>query len=126
MGASGLMMRLVQLKKGNERRVAIVEEPRLRLLEGVRSIYELAQAAISQGSDLSGEAKSRATNEFLDYDDVYARHSEWRLCVPFDHPEESARCMVSGTGLTHLGSAQGRNVMHVAAKAGAPSAVTSE
>ena len=119
-------MGLVQLKKENERRVAIVEEPRLRLLAGVRSIYELARAASSQGSDLSGAAKSRATNEFLDYGEVYAGRSEWRLHLPFDHPVESARCMVSGTGLTHLGSAQGRNAMHVAAKAGAPSAAASE
>jgi hypothetical protein len=112
------MMRLVQLKKANERRVAIVEEPRLQLLEGVCFVYELARAASSRGSDLSGVAKSRAASEFLDYGEVHTGRSEWRLHLPFDHPEESARCMVSGTGLTHLGSAQGRNAMHVAAKAG--------
>jgi len=111
------MIRLVQLKKGEERRVAIVEEPRLRLLEDAQSIYELAHATSSRGSNLSGVAKSRATSEFLDYSEVYEGRSEWRLQVPFDHPEESARCMVSGTGLTHLGSAQGRDAMHVAAKA---------
>lgn len=120
------MMRLVQLKKGNERRVAIVEEPHLRLLDGVCFVYELAQAASSRGSDLSGVAKSQATRESLNYDEVHAGRSEWRLHLPFDHPEESARCMVSGTGLTHLGSAQGRNAMHVVAKAGAPSAAASE
>jgi hypothetical protein len=123
---AGLTMRLVQLKKGNERRVAIVEEPRLRLLEGARSIYELAHAASSRGSDLSGAAKSQATGESLNYDEVHAGRSEWRLHLPFDHPEESARCMVSGTGLTHLGSAQGRDAMHVTAKAGAASAAVSE
>jgi hypothetical protein len=67
-------------------------------------------------------AKSQATRESLNYDEVHAGRSEWRLHLPFDHPEESARCMVSGTGLTHLGSAQGRNAMHVVPKAGAPSA----
>jgi hypothetical protein len=120
------MVRLVQLKKGSDRRVAIVEEPRLRLLEGMRSVYQLAQAAIAQGSDLSGAAKSRATGEFRDYDGVYGGRSEWRLHLPFDHPEESARCVVSGTGLTHLGSAQGRNAMHVSAKAGGVAAATQE
>ena len=119
-------MRFVQLKKGNERRVAIVEEPRLRLLEGVRSIYELARAASSPGSDLSAVAKSRATNESLSYDEVHGGRSEWRLHLPFNHPEESARCMVSGTGLTHLGSAQGRDAMHVAAKAGMRTDAVSE
>jgi hypothetical protein len=33
------------------------------------------------------------------------------LLVPIDHPEP-ARCLVSGTGLTHLGSARDRNAMH--------------
>ena len=48
------MIRLVQLRKGDERRVAIVEEPQLRLLEGVSSTYELANAAIARGANLSG------------------------------------------------------------------------
>ncbi len=110
-------MRLVQLKKGNERRVAIVEEPRLRLLDGVASIYELANSAIDAGSDFSQAAASRTNSESLDYDAVYSGKSEWKLMVPFDHPEEAARCIVSGTGLTHLGSAQGRDSMHSAAAA---------
>ena len=38
------MMRLIQLKKGNVRRVALVEEPYLRLLDGCSSIYELAKS----------------------------------------------------------------------------------
>jgi hypothetical protein len=36
--------------------------------------------------------------------------SPWRLLVPIDHPEP-ARCLVSGTGLTHLGSAENREAM---------------
>ena len=31
---------------------------------------------------------------------------------PIDHPEESSRCLISGTGLTHLGSARNRQSMH--------------
>ena len=31
-----------------------------------------------------------------------------RALLPIDHPEEPARCLVSGTGLTHLGSARDR------------------
>ena len=31
---------------------------------------------------------------------------------PLDHPDEPARCLVSGTGLTHLGSAKNRQAMH--------------
>ena len=33
-------------------------------------------------------------------------------CSPIDHPAEPARCLVSGTGLTHLGSAKNRQAMH--------------
>jgi hypothetical protein len=41
------MTRLVQLERGDLRRVALVEEPHLRLLDGCSSIYELANSAIS-------------------------------------------------------------------------------
>jgi hypothetical protein len=34
------------------------------------------------------------------------------LLPAIDHPEEPARCLISGTGLTHLGSARGRQSMH--------------
>src|SRR6476646_7593498 len=113
------MMRLVQLRKGSDRRVAIVDEPRLRLLDGVTSVYELASSAIAAGGELSRAASSRASSELLDYDEVYSGQSAWKLMVPFDHPKESARCIVSGTGLTHLGSEQGRDLMHAAAAAAA-------
>jgi hypothetical protein len=50
----------------------------------------------------------------LDYDSVYEGHSPWRLLLPIDHPDDPARCLVSGTGLTHLGSAKNRQSMHTA------------
>jgi hypothetical protein len=43
---------------------------------------------------------------------VYAGRSAWRLLPPIDHPGEPARCLVSGTGLTHFGSARDRDAMH--------------
>ena len=42
------MTRLVQIKKGIVRRVALVEEPQLRVLDGCNSVYELAQSAIKE------------------------------------------------------------------------------
>ena len=57
-------------------------------------------------------AKEKATSETLDYDPIYNGQSPWKLLPPLDHPEESARCLVTGTGLTHLGSAKNRNAMH--------------
>jgi hypothetical protein len=105
-------MRLVQLKAGDVRRVAVVEEPKLRLLRDFDSIYALAQTAIVRGGKLTAVATDHLTDESLDYDQVYAGVSKWRLLPPMDHPQEAARCLVSGTGLTHLGSARDRASMH--------------
>ena len=111
------MTRLVQLKRGEVRRVALVEEPRLRLLEGCSSIYELANAAIGTGVKLSDLARQKATSDHLDYDPLYRGESEWRILPAIDHPEEPARCAISGTGLTHLGSARNRQSMHASTEA---------
>jgi hypothetical protein len=111
------MTRLLQLKRGDVRRVALVEEPRLRLLEGCKSIYELANSAISTGVKLSALARQRATSDQLDYDPIYRGQSDWRILPAIDHPEEPARCVVSGTGLTHLGSARNRQSMHASTEA---------
>jgi hypothetical protein len=106
------MTRLVQIANGDLRRVALVEEPHLRLLGDVPSIYALAVEAIAAGDNLSKIARGRATKEILPYDSVYNGHTEWRILPAIDHPEEPARCLVSGTGLTHLGSARDRQAMH--------------
>ena len=106
------MTRLVQLRRDNLRSVALVDEPRLRLLSGGESIYAMAASAIASGVTLAAFVAERVTSDSLEYDAVYAGRSDWRLLVPIDHPVESARCLVSGTGLTHLGSAANRNAMH--------------
>jgi hypothetical protein len=107
-------MRLVQLKAGAARRVAVVEEPKLRLLSDFDSIYALSQAAIVNGGKLTSLASDHLTDESLDYDQVYEGRAQWKLLPPIDHPQEIARCLVSGTGLTHLGSARDRASMHMA------------
>jgi hypothetical protein len=105
-------MRLVQLKAGDVRRVAVVEEPKLRLLRDFDSVYGLALAAIASGGKLTSVVADHLTDEFLDYDPIYAGSTQWRLLPPIDHPQEPARCLVSGTGLTHMGSARDRASMH--------------
>lgn len=112
------MTRLVQLQNREARRVALVEEPHLRLLERVESVYELAHAAASSGTPLLSLVGRHATGPRLDYDPIYAGRSDWRLLPPIDFPAEPARCLVSGTGLTHLGSAKNRNAMHGKTDAG--------
>src|SRR5215472_6452299 len=107
-------MRLVQIRKGSMRRVALVEEPHLRLLDGCLSIYELANLALAAGMTLSELVRQRAKRDVLEYNPVYDGNSAWKVLPAIDHPEEPARCLVSGTGLTHLGSARGRQSMHEA------------
>jgi len=109
--------RLVQIKKGLVRRVALVQEPHLRLLDGCSSVYELTNFAVAANARLSKAVEQRATGQTLDYDDVYKGQSEWHLLPPIDHPDEAARCLVSGTGLTHLGSARDRQAMHASSEA---------
>jgi hypothetical protein len=104
--------RIVQLRRGSERRVALVEEPRLRLTARHDSVYDCALAAIAERRSLVEIVGSLATDDVLDYDDVYEGRSEWRLLAPIDHPSEPSRLLVSGTGLTHLGSAANRQSMH--------------
>ena len=108
---AGRATRLVQLQHGSTRRVARVDEPRLRLLAATDSIFALAGDAIRTGTPLTRLVEERATDDAIDYDSVYSGSSSWRLLVPIGHPEP-ARCLVSGTGLTHLGSAASRNAMH--------------
>jgi hypothetical protein len=108
------MTRLVQLKYWDARRVALVDEPHLRLIEGFGSIYELANFAIRGDVKLSEIAREKATGDVLEYDTVYRGLSETRILSAIDHPSEPARCLVSGTGLTHLGSARNRQSMHAA------------
>jgi hypothetical protein len=106
------MTRLVQLRNGSTSFAALVEEPRLRLLAGVQSVYELAQFADASGTSLLKVIGERVIDKELDYDEIYSGQSEWRLLPPVHHPSEPARCLVSGTGLTHLGSAKNRQAMH--------------
>jgi hypothetical protein len=106
-------MRLVQIADGTARRVALVDEPDLVCLAGVASIYELVKRCLRKGDSLIKLANSLATGERLHYDDVYAGRSEWGLMSPIDMPGEPSRILVSGTGLTHLGSARERQAMHL-------------
>src|SRR5580698_10961237 len=107
------MMRLVQIKNPRHgRRVAVVEENQLRLLTGCDSIYRLAEKALAGGKPLTQSVADAVSKETLEYDPIYLGKTDWRLLPPFDHPEEPARCLVTGTGLTHKKSADNRQAMH--------------
>jgi hypothetical protein len=112
------MSRLVQLSHVDQgRRVAVVDEPWLRLLRDCASVHELARLAIQSSRSLRDCVEELASDERVSYDEVYESRSAWRLMPPIDHTEPS-RCFVMGTGLTHKGSAENRQSMHVAAGSG--------
>jgi hypothetical protein len=72
------------------------------------SVLQLASEALASGLPLA-ETVAERCREKLDLGEV-------RLLAPIDHPDP-AHLLVSGTGLTHLGSAEGRDKMHRAAAA---------
>ncbi|MEA1652736.1 AraD1 family protein [Nitrospirillum sp. BR 11164] len=75
---------------------------------GVASVYELAQRAIAAGTGLAAVVEAAGVGGPVD---LAALVAEGRLLAPLDHPD-TAHLLVTGTGLTHLGSAEGRDKMH--------------
>lgn len=111
------MIRLVQLQHPRQgRRIAVVSDGALQLINNFRSAYELACVAADKNSSLAKLIAKNISAKSLDYDEVYAGKSAWRLLPAFDHPEEPTRCLVTGTGLTHRISAENRQAMHVNTK----------
>ena len=91
-----------------------MEDRAIRLLDGIESIYALALSALDSGIGLAKAAADRAGGEVLDYDEIYAGAGPWHVLPAIDHPVESSRCQISGTGLSHLRSAANRDAMHAA------------
>ncbi len=104
-------MRLVQyLEEALRRRVGMVEGDKLIPIQGFDSVYRLALNALDTDQTLREVVERNLSKDSEPYSDDI-------LFLPaFDHPQESARCLVSGTGLTHRKSAQTRNSMHSGAQ----------
>jgi len=105
-------MRLVQFRTSDgSRRVGRVSDDgnHLHPLENTSTVLELAEAAITEGTSIASLAQKRTGSATIDYDELLR---EGRVLAPVDHAEP-ARFLVTGTGLTHTGSAAARNQMHV-------------
>ena len=106
-----MMRSLIQFAQGGVRVVAALDgDGQAYRLNDTASTLALAQDALAQGTTLAALATARR-GASLDLAGV-------TLLSPIDH-EDPAHLLVSGTGLTHLGSAEGRDKMHKAAAAGA-------
>ena len=105
-------MRLVQFESNNgERRVGVVDGNQLREVQTARSVRELALAAIEAGINLQQQVERLGLGASHDYAALLA---DLKVLPPLDHPDP-AHMLISGTGLTHLGSASARDKMHQSA-----------
>lgn len=104
-----MVLRLLQGRAADGARFVIAaEEERAYVLEGVESVRALASRAIRDRATL---AEAVAVCVRKGAVDIAAEDAAGRLLSPIDH-DDPARITLSGTGLTHLGSAEGRDKMH--------------
>jgi hypothetical protein len=92
------------------RRVVFRDGAEARIVEGAASTYALAQEAIATGQTLAEAVRARGLGAAVD---LAAALAEGRVLAPVDHPDP-AHLHLTGTGLTHLGSAATRDAMHQA------------
>jgi hypothetical protein len=101
-------MRLMQVGGREGRRVVAIEGKRARFVRRYRTVYDLANAAIRAKSSI---AKVVAGAGEAGVADPQALLKQGRVLPPIDHPDP-AHLFITGTGLTHLGSAAARDSMH--------------
>ncbi|MDQ2640643.1 MAG: FAH family protein [Pseudomonadota bacterium] len=90
---------------------------RVEVLAGATSVYELAMRCFHERAALDTLAGALAVEGEEPYEVL---RQSGRMLPPLTHPEPH-RCLVSGTGLTHLGSASARDAMHRKATSAATS-----
>jgi len=108
----GAAVRLVQfLTPSGDRHVGLVSTDgnHLHPLRDTASVRDLAEAAIARGEPIATLVGERVGTETVDYDALLQQNL---VLAPLDHPEP-ARFLVTGTGLTHTGSANARDKMHI-------------
>lgn len=102
-------LRLAQIRSaGGARAVVATSAGTSRIVAGVTHVRDLALAAIAAGHGIAARIAAHGLGETVD---LAAALSQGRVLSPIDHPDD-AHVQVTGTGLTHLGSAEGRDKMH--------------
>lgn len=79
-----------------------------RAVKNAASLHALAMEAADGGKSLKAVIEAHGYGEAVDLEKAYA---EGRLVSPITHPDP-AHLHLTGTGLTHLGSAATRDAMH--------------
>jgi hypothetical protein len=110
-----MSVRVLQLNHPeNGRHIALASDRELSVLSGFTTVYDAASAALQADTPFAEFLTALPVSLIVSYDDVWSGRSLWKILAPFDHPTEPARCLLSGTGLTHLASAETRQKMHAA------------
>lgn len=111
-----MTLRLLQHRGDDGRRSVIkAADDRALFVPGAGSVRELAQRAIAAGIGLAQAVAACGDGDAVD---LAAELAAGRLLAPIDHAD-GAHLVLAGTGLTHLGSAEGRDKMHRDAAAAA-------
>ena len=114
-------MNLIQFFDLNgERAVGAVDNGTARVVNGATSVYALATEALSRQGGLAALVAEKGLGAAVDRAAILA---EGRMLAPVDHPDP-AHLYVTGTGLTHLGSAATRDAMHTANSGAAETGLT--
>lgn len=104
-----MALRLLQHRgAGGKRSVILADGAQAWFLPGVESVRALALEAIAAGQSLADTAAAKGKGDAVD---IAAEFEAGALLAPIDH-EDDAHVLLTGTGLTHLGSAEGRDKMH--------------
>ena len=89
-------------------RVVACNDGIARTVKGAASVYDLAVGAAHENVSLRELVERLGYERQVDLDELYRRG---RLLTPITHPDP-AHLHLTGTGLTHLGSAATRDSMH--------------
>ncbi len=101
-------MRLMQVRTAKGRQVVATAAGRSWFVGRYRTVYDIARAAIARRTSLAAVVKAAGEKGAAD---PAALLKAGRVLAPIDHPDP-AHLLVTGTGLTHLGSASARDAMH--------------
>src|SRR5579863_1529210 len=105
-----MALRLLQiLGAAGERLVAAATDgSKARRVNGATTVHALAMTAIASRSTLAVVVNAAGYGEDID---LHEALQSGRILAPVCHPD-CARVWLTGTGLTHLGSADARDRMH--------------
>jgi hypothetical protein len=106
-------MLLSQIVTGNGVAVVAREGSEAAVVKGAASVYALAMEAVETGRRIADVVAAKGLGEAVD---LPALAAGGRVTLPITHPDP-AHLHLTGTGLTHLGSASTRDSMHAKANA---------